>query len=287
MAVTQYSAAEIQSMVVEAWSDIFMQELREKLLLGALVNKDYSGQIHQMGDSVKVSQINAATGELRSVGVDADSFGTEALSQTQVEVKADKRAVAAYEFEDTVMLMTQLGAKDSEIRQSLLYAVSKQINDYLYSLVAPSTSAPDHEINSVTDFNATQIADLRKLAAQAKWDKTKGWWILCDPSYYSDILNAQTLTSQDYVGGETPIIGGQVVNKRFGFNILEDDSRGTDYAIAFHPDFMHLVMKTQPQFKVSDLHSNKKFGFVMSVDMIFGAKLGIDGAKKHIRVQAV
>lgn len=286
MAVTQYNAADIQSMVVEAWSDIFMQELREKLLLGGLVNKDYSGQINQLGDSVKVSQINAPDGQLKTIGVDADSFDTEALSQTQVEVKADKRAVAAYEFEDTVMLMTQLGAKDSEIRNSLLFAVSKQINDYLYTLVNPSTATPDHLLTGVTDMNASQIAAIRKLAAQAKWGKDKGWWLLVDPSYYSDILNAQTLTSQDYVGGELPIVGGQVVNKRFGFNILEDDSRAEDFGLAFHPDFMHMVMKTQPQFKVSDLHSNKKFGFVLSVDMIFGAKLGINGNVKHIKITA-
>ncbi|RTL05195.1 hypothetical protein EKK58_08585 [Candidatus Dependentiae bacterium] len=285
MAVTQYSAAEIQALVVEAWSDIFMQELREKLMLGALVNKDYSGQISNLGDSVKVSQINAPTGQLLTVGVDADSFDSEALSSTQVEVKADKRAVASYEFEDTVQLMTQLGNKDSEIRAALLFAVSKQINDYLYTLVAPSASAPDHVLIS-SDMNAAQIAAIRKLAAQAKWDKSKGWWLLCDPSYYSDILNAQTLTSQDYVGGDLPIVGGQVVNKRFGFNILEDDSRPEDYAIAFHPDFMHLVMKTQPTFKVSDLHSHKKFGYVISVDQIFGAKLGIQGALKHIKVTA-
>ena len=58
MSVTQYSAADIQEMVVKAWSDVFMQELREALLLGALVNKDYSGSLAQLGDEVSVSQIN-------------------------------------------------------------------------------------------------------------------------------------------------------------------------------------------------------------------------------------
>lgn len=286
MSVTQYSAADIQEMIVKAWSDVFMQELREDLLLGNLVNKEYSGQINALGDSVEVSQINAPDGQLLTVGTDADSFATESLSSTSINVKADKRAVAAYEFEDTVKLMTQLGQKDSEIRQALIYAISKQINDYLYTLVSPSTSAPDHLINSVTDFNAAQLAAVRLLAAQAKWDKTKGWYVLADPSYYSDLLNAATLTSSDYVGSDAPVINGQIAMKRFGFNIFEDNSRSVDQALIFHPDFMHMVMKTQPQFKVSDLHSNKKFGYVISVDMIFGAKLGIDGAKKHIKVLA-
>lgn len=286
MAVTQYSAADIQEMVVKAWSDVFMQELREALLLGALVNKDYQGSIAQLGDEVTVSQINAPDGETRTIGVDADSFNTEALQATSIKVKADKRFIAAYEFEDTVMLMSQLGAKDSEIRQSLVFAVAKQINDYLYSLVAPSSAAPDHTVTGVTDFNASQVANVRLLAAQAKWMNNKPWYILADPSYYTDILNAQTLTSSDFGASDAPVISGQVALKRFGFNILEDNSRATDRALAFHPDFLLWVMKQDIQFKVSDLHSNKKFGMVMSADLIGGAKLGIQGAVKHITVTA-
>lgn len=283
MAVTQFSATDVQQLIVEAWSDIFMEELREQLLLGALVNKSYNGEINQLGDSVKVSQINAPVGQLLTIGTDADSFESQALSTTQVEVKADKRAVAAYELEDTVPLMSQIGNKDSEMRKSLLYSVSQQINDYLYSLMAPSTSSPDHSIASVTDFNAAQLSAARILAAQAKWDKSKGWYCLADPVYYGDLLNASTLTSGDYVP-DAPVVGGQIAKQRFGFNIFEDNSLSTDNAYLFHPDFMHMVMKTQPQFKVSDLHSQKKFGYLISCDVIFGAKLGIDGAKKHIRV---
>lgn len=285
MSVTQYSAADIQEMVVKAWPDLFMQELRESLLLGALVNKDYSGSINELGDEVTVSQINAPTGQLLTVGVDADSFSSETLTSTSVKVKADKRAVAAFEFEDTVKFMTQLGNKDSEIRASLIYAAQNQINEYLYSLVAPSSSAPDHVINSVTDFNAAQLNNVRMLAAQAKWMKNKGWYGLLDPSYYTDLLAAQTLTSADYVP-DAPLIGGQIATQRFGFNLLEDNSRSVDQGLFFHPDFLHMVMKTAPTFKVSDQHVNKKFTYLISVDLIFGAKLGIDGAKKHITVKA-
>ena len=160
--------------------------------------------------------------------------------------------------------------------------MEKQINDYLYSLVSPSTSNPDHLRNSITDFNAAELSACRLLAAKAKWEKSKGWWVLMDPSYYSDILNAATLTSQDYVGAETPVVGGQVVNKRFGFNLLEDNSLATDKALIFHPDFLYMVMQQAPRFKVSDQHANKKFGYVISVDIVFGAKLGINGNVKHI-----
>lgn len=275
---------EVTNQIEKYWAPMFMKQLRENLLLGSLVNKDYEGQIKKMGDRVRVSQINAASGQLLTVGTDADSFATEALSTSYVDITANKRAVAAYEFDDLVDLQSQISKERSEVMESMKFAVAKQINDYLYSKVSPSTSSPDHRINSITDFNASQLASCRILAAQAKWLQSPGWYALLDPQYYGDILNAQTLTSSDYGASDAPVISGQVAKQRFGFNIFEDNSRSADYGLLFHPDFMHLVTQTAPQFKISDLHSNKQFGYVMSVDLVFGAELGIDGSKKHILV---
>lgn len=278
--------SDVTNQVEKFWSPLFTKELRQSLLLGSLVSKDYNGQIKNLGDTVYVSQINSPVGELRTAGTDAESFNSETMSTTRVAIQANKRAVASFEIEDLVMLQSQIGAQDSEIRASLMYAVEKQINDYLKTLVAPSTSAPDHLINSVTDLNAAQLSAVRLLAAQAKWAKEKGWYGLIDPSYYSDILNASTLTSSDYTGGDAPIVAGQVANKRFGFNLFEDNSLNTDRALFFHPDFMHMVMQQEARFKISDLHSNGKFMFRISVDVIFGAALGISGANKHIVVSS-
>jgi hypothetical protein len=278
--------SDVSNQVEKFWAPMFMKELRQSLLLGSLVNKEYSGEIKNLGDTVYVSQINAPTGELRIAGTDAESFNSDLLSTTRVGITANRRAVASFEIEDLVQLQSQIGAQDSEIRSSLMYAVEKQINDYLKTLVAPSASSPDHLISSVTDLNAAQISAVRLLAAQAKWAKEKGWYGLIDPSYYSDILNASTLTSSDYVGADAPVVAGQVANKRFGFNLFEDNSLNTDRALFFHPDFMHMVMQQQPRFKISDMHSQGKFMYKLSVDVVFGAGLGVQGANKHIVVSS-
>lgn len=282
MAITDIN--QISEQVQKKWAPLFMKELRESLLLGSLVNKDYEGAIGQEGDTVYVSQINAPTGQLKTVGTDADTFDSSLLSSTRVSVVADKRAVAAFEIADTAMLMSQLNSQESAIRESLVFSVAQQVNNYLFSLVAPSSSAPDHQLGSVTDCNATQLSAVRVLAAQAKWAREKGWFALLDPVYYGDVLNATTMVSSDYGAGDRPLIGGQLALPRYGFNILEDNSMNTDTGLFFHPDFMHLVTQIQPRFKVSDLHSNKKFGMLLSVDMVFGAKLGISGSVKHINM---
>jgi len=275
---------DVENHIQKYWAPQWMKELRENLLLGTLVNKEYDGEIKKGGDEVTVSQVNAPEGQLLTIGTDADAFSTEKVSTSYVKVKADKRAVAAYEFEDVVDLQSKIQGDDPEVREALMFAVRKQINTYLYSLVNPSTSSPDHLIASVTDFNASQLGACRVLASQANWGKSKPWYALLDPQYYQDILNSATMTSSDYVGGEAPVVSGQVAKGRFGFNILEDDSRSTDFGLLFHPDFMHMVMQTAPTVKVSDLHANKQFGYIMSVNVIFGAKLGINGNLKHIKV---
>ena len=286
------STAEVSNQIQKYWAPVFTKELRENLLLGSLVNKSYQGDMKRQGDTVYVSQINAATGEMLTVGTNADQFTAEAVSMDRISVTANKRAVAAYKISDLALIQSQLDSQDSELRTSLMFAMQKQINNYLYSLVAPSTSSPDHSISGVTDFNASQVAALRLLAAKAKWAKDGRWYLLADPTYYSDMMNAATLTSSDYGAADAPIIGGQLALQRFGFNILEDNSdgiltigsSGADCALAFHPDFMHLCMQTEVNIKLSDLHPLGEFGYLLSVDMVFGAALGIDGNVKHIEV---
>jgi hypothetical protein len=285
--------ADVSEQIQKFWSSIFMQELREKHILGSLVNKDYEGEIKRLGDTVYVSQVQAPTGSMRTVGVDADSYESEKLVTKRIPIVADKRATAAFELEELVDLQSQIGSEQSQIRDALMFSIMRQINNHLFSKVNPSTSAPDHLITGVTDFNATQLNLGAKLASQAKWSEGKAKWALVDPSYASDLRAAQTLTSSDYVGDDRVVVGGKIATQRFGFNIIEDNSEGMqslsatvgggeDAALLFEPDFLHLVMQTEPRFKVSDLHGHKQFSYIVSCDIVVGAALGIDGDKKHI-----
>jgi hypothetical protein len=288
MAVT--TLTEVNDQIMKFWAPTFVDQLKETTLLPALVNKSYEGEIKKGGDTVRVSMINRPTAELKTIGVDASTFNPSKLTTTKVDLTADKRIIASFEFEDLVDLQSQIGDQQSKIRQVLIEACEIQLNNHLYSLVAPSSGTPDHVLNGVTDFNATALLNCRKLAATAKWPMD--WYLLTDPSYYNDLLNATTLTSNDWTGGDAPVVGGKIGTKRFGFNIFEDNSAGlttylgatsgVDCSLAFHPDFMMLAMQAVPQIKVSDLHSSKKFGYVISVDFWCGAKLGLEGNVKHI-----
>lgn len=284
---------EVSDQAQKFWAPMLKDELKEASILATLVSKEFTGDLKRGGDTAYVSMINRPLAERKTVGAGSDVFSSSKMTTERVGIVADQRITAAFELEDLIDLQTQLGSPDgqSKIRQVLLESLQIELNDYLYSLVSPSTAAPDHTVTGVTDFNASQVNAVRKLASQAKWMRQGGWWLLVDPSYMSDLLNAATLTSSDYVGDDRPVVGGQMAMTRFGFNILEDNSAGLaglgtsgeDCALAFHPDFLYLVMG-EPQIKVSDLHSNKQHGYLVSVDMWCGAKLGLEGDVKHISV---
>jgi hypothetical protein len=182
------SVSDVSNQVQKYWASLFMDELKETTVLPSLVSKDYDGEIKKGGDTVYVSQINRPTGETRTVGVDADTFNSEKLSTSRVAITANKRFQASFEFDDLVDLQSQIGDQDSAIRRVLLEAIEIQLNTYLYSLVAPSASAPAHVLTSVTDFNLAQLNAVRTLSAQANWKKDE-WFLLADPTYISDMLN--------------------------------------------------------------------------------------------------
>ena len=260
------------------WSPVFEKEMRENTLwTGLLQDPNYTMEKVKGGDTFKISKINKPTSTIKTVGVDADSFESNVLNTTQIDLVANKRCVSAYKFEDLAILMSQLEQENSEIRESLLADVREQANDWIKSLISPSTSAPAHVLTSVSDFNLTQLSAVRTLSANAKWRASgQPWYLLASPDYYSNMLDDTTLSASNVMGiGVSPIVQGFFNFNRMGYTIIEDDSLSNSTAYAMIPSFMKIVLG-QPRFMISDLHALGQFGFQLSVDFVLGATMADD-----------
>lgn len=290
---------ELEEQVKKFWSPIFVPELKESALLPNLINTDFTSTIQQFGDTAYVSMIEAAEGDRKQKNVDGSHtvIKSEKLKTNRVGIVADQIFSAAFELDSLVDLQSQLGSPEgqSAIRNALLKGVELKINEYIYSLVSPSTSNPDHSRDGVGDYNFSQLQTDRALASQAKWPgRGQDWYALLDPSYYNDFMNDQKNSSSDYVGQDLPIVGQQKPYMRSGFMIFEDNSAAmnqispteatSDLALLFHRDFCYMVAQSQPEFYLVDLKSNKQRGYLLGVDLIGGAKLGLEGSVKHIKV---
>jgi hypothetical protein len=285
MSTTQLD--DINAQIQTKWSKVAMQELRESFILPNLVSKKYEGEIREQNDTVRIYQVNAPTSELKVVGSNEDTFTANKLSTSYVDLVANRRAVSAYKFNDLIEVQSILDpANNPEIRMSLMHDIGRQINTYLYSLMVPSTSSPDHTIGSTAAMSNTIMANMREAAALAHWPKNETWYHLMSPQYMSDFLADSNMTNADYGFNDQARIFGQPSLQRYGFTNFEDDSVTAASSIAFVPSALLYAAQYEPRIKVSDLHPLGQFGYQMSIDIVFGAKLSIDGDEKCYKVTA-
>jgi len=283
--MTATNLAAVQTAMQTFWSPVFMEQLRQTNIIYNLINRSYTGDLKEAGDTVKVNQINDATGQILTINTSggARTFTPEALSMTSVSITADRRLVASFDIEDLVFiqsLVDPFGANSIKLRASMLNAINNQLNSYIYTKVAPTTS-----IASTSTLTAATVAQAFEIASQAKWLEEGGWYGLLAPGYYADALMDTTLMSSDFGATDAPVISGQMALKRFNFNMYKDNTQtvsATAGGLFFHPDWCYLVTQLEPRFQISSKHGQGEFAYVLSVDMVIGAILGIQGAAKHI-----
>jgi hypothetical protein len=287
---------ELEDQIQKFWSPLFVPELKENAVLPNLINTTFSGDLQSYGDTVKVSMINNANGTRQQIKNDGShtSIISEKLKTQQVGIVADQIFSASFELDSLTDLQSQIGspAGQSRIREALLKGVELQINEYIYSLVAPIGSGPNQVRNGIAAYDFNQLMTDRGIAAKRKWAQGDRY-ILLDPEFYGDFISAEKNSSADYVGSDLPLIGGQRPISRAGFLVLEDNSDAMRQlsptgafknGLAFHRDWCYMVAQAMPTFKLSDLHGNKNRGYLLTVDMVGGAKLGLEGDKKHIQI---
>lgn len=268
------------ALVQKYWAPIVDKELRaSNLFLDILTRNNQNVQTIRGGDTLKLTFINKPTSTIRSIGTNADSFESNVLTSTSVDLKVNRRGVSAFEFEDLSILMSQLDQEDSEIRAALMYDVNTQINDHIKSLISPSTSSPDNTVAGVTDFTLAQLSVVRQRAGLALWGRNEPWYLALSVQYNSDLLDEVSASDSSKTGdGVSPLVGGFWDGyTRMGFNIYEDNSltgltvaNDGDHGIAFMPSFMKVAIG-EPTFMLSSQHALKKFTYLLSVDVPIGA----------------
>jgi hypothetical protein len=241
------------------WSKNIYQELRNSLMFADVFNRDYEGEL-TFGDTININTIIAPDGEILTD--DKQTFSSEQMQVTQTSIVVNKRANASFEFTS----MAQL--------QALTYAIRKKMEEDMISILIPSASAPDHQIapTAPSDLAAVDIAAIRTLMSKALLPKTNRFLFL-DPQYYGDLIQKQTIASRDYVPAGSPTSTGLISEPLYGFNIAEHDLLANDVGYAIHRTAAALVMQQDVRIQIAPLLSQKKHGFMLVADMIYGIKL--------------
>ncbi len=270
MALVASGKTELAELIPTMWSTQMYDELRQSLMLGSFFMRDYEGEIRNAGDIVKVNQINAPTGENLEFGVDNTlDINSEALTLTQKEVKADRLATASYLVESLAQLQSL--EFQAEARQALVFAVMKQVEDHIESLMIP-VAGNDVAPAVASDLGVGDVANLRRLLSKAKVP-VQGRALFLDVDYHSDIIQKSTFASSDFVPAGSPTATGEFSSPIYGFSVREHNGFGADLGYAAHPSAIAHVIQQEMNVKLSDMHAAGKRGWLLTAEIFFGAKL--------------
>lgn len=260
--------AAMNNLVPEVFSANIYDELRNSIAFLNVFSREYEGEIRGLGDVVRISQIQAPNGEI--ISTDTNSFGSETMTVNNFSITVNKRASAAFEFTDLAQLQSL--SFQEEAQQALVYAIRLKIENDIISALVPSASAPDHDIApaAASDLAAADVAAMRTLLSAAKVP-VQNRALMLSPTYYGDLLTKTQITSRDFVQGNSAESG--VVDNFLGFRIMEHNLLPSDEGYAVHPSAMQLALQQEVRVKISDLHAQNKYGYLMSADIVYGFTL--------------
>ena len=261
---------QLANLIPTTWSPLMYQELRSKVALLNLFSRDYEGAIKEQGDTVKISQILAPTGEVLTD--DTATFNPEDLTVVSRSITANRRAVASVEITDLAKL--QSIDFQMEVMASLVYSIQKQIEtDIITNMLVPSAAAPDHQVApaAASDLAVADVVGARTLLALQKVPFDGNMFLAADPSYISDLMLKQQVVGAEY-GSINDLMAGEV-KQLAGFKVFEHNGFAADTAVAFHTSAVQLVMQTGINVQVSNQHVNKKFSTLISADIVYGRLL--------------
>lgn len=260
---------ELDYLIPEIWSAKMYSELRNDIMFANIFSREYEGEIANKGDVVKVQQIVAPSGEILTD--DKQQFASSTMQVNQISITANKRASAAFEFTDLAQLQSL--AFQADAQEALVHAIRLKLESDIVAALIPSASSPDHQIApaSASDLAAADLGTIRTLLSTALVPVSNRYLMLA-PSYYGDLLSKTQVTSSDFVsGGNSAQMG--VLSQFMGFQIAEHNLLSADVGYAVHPSALLLVMQQGIRIKVSDLHPQNKYGYLLSADMVYGFTL--------------
>jgi hypothetical protein len=259
---------ELDFLIPEIWSSMMYAELRNSIMFANTFSRQYEGEIRNVGDTVKVNQLVAPEGEI--ITNDKLQFSSSTMQINQDSIIANKRASAAFEITDLAAMQSL--EFQNEAREALVYAIRLKMEEDILSALIPSASNPDHQISpaSASSLASADLGAIRTLLSAAKVPLDNRQLFLA-PSYYGDLLSVTQVTSTDFVSGNSAQSG--VVSSFMGFRIMEHNLLGADIGFAIHPSALQLVMQQEVRVKLSDLHAQNKYGYLLSADLVYGYKL--------------
>ena len=212
----------VANFIPTIWSARLLAHLDKAHVYGALVNRDYEGEIKNFGDTVKINQIGDVTIKTYTKG--SDIADPDDLSGNQTMLTINQAKYFNFSIDDVDAAQTNPKLMD-EAMQRAAYGMNDVTDTYIADLMQVGASnsgqnALGEEFDPIVPTSSTAYDYLVDLSTDLT-DKnvpTIGRWVVV-PAWFHGLL----LKDQRFVGNGTDynkaLIEGGEVGKAAGFSV--------------------------------------------------------------------
>jgi hypothetical protein len=264
------AATELGAIVPEKWSANFYEVLLEALPFNSIIDRNYEGEIQDLGDTVNISsfpQFDVAVELDEAAKADADS-----ITVTGQQLVINKRLVK--DFIVTRKAQLQSLPHMDALQNLAVYSIMRRMQQIIIDTISPSSSAPDHLIayDSGTTLGLADILEIKELLDNANVAPTDRHMV-ADAPQVNDLFNITGFQSSDFMlaGGVGGLQTGAMPQTLLGF-LPHMTTEADAVTYFFHRSFMTMAVQDQLRVNVYDLGSDGVRGTRVNVDLLFGLK---------------
>ncbi len=257
----------------EIWSAVLLKAKERKLVFAQpnVVNRDYEGDISQMGDVVHISSVGDPAISNHAAG---DTLTYEDLQDAGQTMPIDQAQRFAFKVDDIDKRQAR-GDVMGEAMRRAAYKLAKTVDTYVAGLYTGVVSANAITTTAITDGDKayTGLVNLRTKLTEADVPD-EGRYCIVPPWYYGLLLQNDKFVRVDASGTSEGLRNGQV-GRAAGFDVLESNAcvnvTGDDYIVQAGVDaaisYADQIMQTEA------LRLQTTFADAVRGLHVYGAKL--------------
>ena len=209
----------IASFIPEVWTARLLEHLSKNLVVANLFNRNYEGEISQMGDTVHINQLAEIT--IKDYTANVDIENPDQLSTTDIPLIIDQGDYYNFYLNDVDKAQARGDLMDSAMRSSA-YGLADKLDRYLAGLLAEGTltegMGTDSAPLSVNAETAYPLLVKMKVALDKANVPTQGRYVLMPPEFEGFMLLDQRFAGGMGTRNEERLVNG-LVGRAAGFDI--------------------------------------------------------------------
>jgi hypothetical protein len=209
----------------EVWSAAILVALRNSLIYGGLVNRDYEGNIANAGDTVHI--VDFGSPAVRSYTKNSD-ISWDLLTDAERTLVIDQGDYFAFTVDD-IDRRQALGGFVAQATSDAGHALAEEVDNFLAALLVAGVDGGTNDLGAVTaDLSNRDYYDKVLLPMRTKLNRAKvpmsGRWVVMPPEHTAHLLSDPRFIDASQAADGGMAIKEGAIGRIAGFDVMESNN---------------------------------------------------------------